>query len=80
MVVKLAIQELLRGTETTLRPLDDDLVAPLYLWLNRREPGTQFEKLEPLGFSLGGLRILRWYGIDLKRDPGCPVCGDFEGN
>jgi len=79
MVVKLVIQELVKGTETTLRSLDDDLVAPWYLWLNRREAGTQYEKLEPLGFSLGGLRILRWYGIDLKRDPACPVCGDFEG-
>ena len=78
MVVKLVIQELLKRTETTLRSLDDDLVAPWYLWLNRREAGTQYEKLEPLGFGLGGLRILRWYGVDIKRDPGCPVCGDFE--
>jgi molybdopterin/thiamine biosynthesis adenylyltransferase len=78
MAVKLAVQELLKGAQTTLRSLDEDLVAPWYLWLNRREPGTQFEKLEPLGFSLG-LRILRWYGIKVDRDPACPVCGDFEG-
>lgn len=79
MAVKLVIQELLKGTETTLRSLDDDLVAPLYVWLNRRELGTQYEKLEPLEFNVGGLHILRWYGIDIKPNPACPVCGDFEG-
>jgi hypothetical protein len=79
MVVKLVIQELLKGTETTLRSLDDDLVAPWLLWLNRREIGTQYENLEPLEFNVGGMHILRWYGIDVKRHPACPVCGDFEG-
>jgi len=79
MVAKLILQELLKGTVTTLRSLDDDLVAPWYLWLNRREPGTQYEKLGPLEFNVGGMRVLRWFGIDVKRHPGCPVCGDFEG-
>lgn len=79
MVAKLVIQEFLKGAETTLRSLDDDLVAPLYLWLNRREAGTQYEKLDPLEFNLDGMRILRWYGIDIKRHPACPACGDFEG-
>ena len=60
MTVKLVIQELLKGKETTLRSLDDDLVAPLYLWLNRREPGTQYENLEPMEFNINGMHILRW--------------------
>lgn len=80
MVTKLAIQELLKGTVTTLRSLDDDLVAPWYLWLNRRMEGTQYENLEPLEFNVGGMTILRWYGIDAKQHPDCPVCGDFEGH
>ena len=79
MTVKLVTQELLKGTETTLRSLDEDLVAPLYLWLNRREAGTQYQKLEPLEFNVDGLHILRWYGIDMKPNPACPVCGDFVG-
>lgn len=78
LVVKLVIQEMLKGTETTLRSLDEDLVAPWYLWLNRREVGTQYEKLSPLEHNVGGMHILRWYGIDLRRHPGCPVCGSFE--
>ena len=78
MVVKLAIQELLKGTQTSLRSLDEDLVAPWYIWLNRREKGTQYEKLDPLEFNVAGMRILRWYGIDFKRNEACPTCGNFE--
>jgi molybdopterin/thiamine biosynthesis adenylyltransferase len=78
MVVKLIIQELLKGTETTLRSLDEDLVAPWYLWLNRREINSQYESLEPLEFNVDGMHVLRWYGIAIERHPGCPVCGNFE--
>ena len=79
MVVKLAIQYLLRGKPTTLRSLDEDLVAPWYLWINRRESGTDYEQLEPLEFNVDGLHVLRWYGIEMKRDPACPCCGNFLG-
>ena len=78
MVVKLAIQELLKGTETTLRSLDKDLVASWYLWLNRREQGTQYESLRPLEYNIDGMHVLRWYGVSFERHPGCPVCGNFE--
>ena len=78
MVVKLVIQELLKGTVTTLRSLDDDLVASWYLWINRRELGTQYEKMKPLAFNIDGFHVLRWYGVSVERHPDCPVCGDFE--
>ena len=78
MVAKLIIQELLKDTKTTLRSLDDDLVAPWYLWLNRREIDTQYESLEPLEFNVDGMHVLRWYGVAIERHPGCPVCGNFE--
>ena len=77
VVVKLAIQTLLRGKQTTLRSLDEDLAAPWYLWLNRREENTEYATLEPLEFNVDGLHVLRWYGIDLKRDPACPCCGNY---
>ena len=80
LVVKIAIQELLRGQSTTLKSLDQDLVAPLYLWLNRREAGTEYEKLEPLEYHIGGgMHVLQWYGAPLPRHPGCEHCGDFTG-
>ncbi|MBC2714920.1 MAG: ThiF family adenylyltransferase [Desulfobacteraceae bacterium] len=78
MVVKIGGQILLKDKETTLRSLDKDLIAPWYIWLNRREKGTPYEKLEPLKYYVDGMHILRWYGIDLKRNEACPVCGDFE--
>ena len=80
MVAKLGLQLLLQGRATTLRSLDEDLTAPWYLWLNRREPQTDYEKLDPLGCEVNGFHILRWYGIDYPRDPACPCCGDFNRN
>jgi molybdopterin/thiamine biosynthesis adenylyltransferase len=78
MVVKLAIQQLLEGKATSLRSLDEDLVAPLYIWLNRREADTDYEQWGPLGCEIDGAHILRWYGVGFARNPGCPCCGDFS--
>lgn len=78
MMVKISIVLLLEGQETTLAPLRDDLVAPLYLWLNRREPGTDYARLPPLEHRVDDMTILRWYGVLLPRDPECAACGAFE--
>ena len=77
MVVKLALNELLKGRQTSLDSLDEDLVAPWYIWLNRREKETPYENLNPLEYNVDGMHILRWYGIDLRRHEDCPVCGSF---
>ena len=79
MAVKLGIQELLKDKPTTLRSLDQDLVADWWIWLNRREIGTQFEDLKPLEFNLDGMHILRWYGMEIHRHEACTECGDFVG-
>jgi hypothetical protein len=79
MTVKLALQELLcDAPATTLRNLDEDLSAHWYVWLNRRDPGSQYELLEPLAYHRDGMHIMRWYGIQYGRVPGCPVCGQPE--
>jgi molybdopterin/thiamine biosynthesis adenylyltransferase len=77
-VVKMAILELLRGRETTLSHLYEDIVAPVHLWLNRREPGTDYENLAPLQNNMDEMSILRWYGIFMPRDAECPACGAYE--
>ena len=77
MAVKLAIQELLQGKPSALHTLDDDLTARWYMLVNRRGVGTDYERLESLGFGTDGFRILRWYGIPLERDPECPCCGRY---
>ncbi|MDM8542784.1 ThiF family adenylyltransferase [Desulfococcaceae bacterium HSG9] len=76
MSVKLGILEMLRGTETDLKSLYEDLSAPLYQWLNRREIDTEYSDLDPMDSS-DTLRILAWYGIENEKNPTCPVCGDF---
>lgn len=78
MVVKRVIQELLKGKNTTLQSLDDDLDMPLHLWLNRREKDTCYEDLKPMKDSVGEMTVMRWYGINLPRRRGCPDCGNFE--
>ena len=77
MCVKLGILEMLRGTETTLSNLYEDLASPWFQWLNRREFDTDYAQLPPLESEDTGLRILAWYGINNERDPHCAVCGDF---
>jgi len=63
MVVKLAIQELLKGKSTTLQSLETDLAMPLYLWINRREKDTSYEDLEPMKDNVSDMAIMRWYGM-----------------
>ncbi len=63
MLVKLAMQYLLKGRSASLRSLDEDLVAPWWIWLNRREAQTDYENLKPLGSEGNGCRILCWYPI-----------------
>lgn len=75
-VVRLAILEALSGTKTTLDTLREDLVAPLYLWFNRREEGTDAAALAPMCDNVDAMSILRWYGTLINRDPLCPACGD----
>ncbi len=77
LVIKLSIQTLLKGTETTLQSLDDDLAMPLFLWYNRREKDTPAEKFKPLGAHINGMHVLGWYGVRIPRHPGCVECGDF---
>jgi molybdopterin/thiamine biosynthesis adenylyltransferase len=79
MVAKLALQELLIGKESTLHSLDRDFTEGWYFWVNRPEPGTEYAKLPPLCDSTDEITIMRWYGVHLDKDPGCPACGDFAG-
>ena len=73
MVVKLALVELSRGTESGISSLEKELVFPAYLWVNRRE--RHF--LWFASFADPGNRptIMRWYGIRMQKDENCVLCG-----
>jgi hypothetical protein len=33
--------------------------------------------LPPLSDSSDEITIMRWYGVELGKEEGCPTCGDF---
>lgn len=75
MVAKLATLELLGDAPSTLDSMFEDFVAPLYLWINRRERGTDYEGWNPMAAGVDEMSIMRWYGIGVPRNPECAVCG-----
>lgn len=77
LLAKLALIELVADTSSTLNSLKRDFDAPWYLWINRVEPGTQYNDLPPLSESTDEMTICRWYGVYFDRDEQCPICGDF---
>ena len=78
MTSKLALQELIKGKESTLHILDKDLSANWYFWINRPEPDTKYSAFPPLSESIDEMTILRWYGVFFDKDEACPTCGNFE--
>jgi hypothetical protein len=78
MIVKLALQVLIRGSGSELEKLDEDLVADFYFWANRRQ--EHYADWPPLRFRCDGQTILRCYGVKVARIPNCPVCGQFDAD
>lgn len=78
MTSKLALQELIKGKDSTLHVLDKDFSANWYFWINRPEPGTKYSAFPPLSESSDEMTILRWYGVFFDKDEACPTCGNFE--
>ena len=75
LMVKLALQELVRGAGSQLESLDQDLTADYYLWANRRE--GQYAGWPPMQTRIDGMSVLRWYGVGLQRRADCSHCGQF---
>jgi len=73
MMVKLALVELARGTNSGISALADELTFDYYMWANRRE--RRHRNWSP--FPNGGNRptILRWYGANIEKSVDCALCG-----
>ena len=73
MMVKLALVELARGTNSGISALADELTFDYYMWANRRE--RRHRNWSP--FPNGGNRptILRWYGANIEKAVDCALCG-----
>ena len=77
MLVKVALVELCRGKDSALATLEKDLVAPFYMWANRRE--QQFAGYQEDGFHrFDKPGILRWYPMMSERKADCKTCQDIE--
>ena len=77
MIVKLGLDELVRGTGSSLESLQDDLIADFYVRSNRRE--GQYVVWAPMGYRLDGLAVSRWYGVRMARNQDCASCGTQRG-
>lgn len=72
-MVKLALLELSRGTNSGISSLEEDLVADFYIWANRRE--YVYDGWSKLEYNFNKPSILRWYGAKINKDPDCLACG-----
>lgn len=73
MMVKLALTELSRGTDAGIASLEDELRQNYFMWANRRE--RQYVRWGSFANPQRMPTIMKWYGVDVPRNPGCGLCG-----
>lgn len=77
MVVKLAIQELSKGTDCVIASLQEELTYDFYMWANRRE--NYFKNWAPFNNNPGRKMptIMQWYGVKFEKSCDCFECTGF---
>lgn len=76
MMVKLALVELSRDTDSGIEALGDELTFDYYMWANRRE--RRHRNWNAFNDSQNRPTILRWYGATIAKDESCSLCADSE--
>lgn len=74
MMVKLALVELSRGSESGISSLEDEFKPNYYIWANRRE--RQYSNWGSFNNKEGMPTIMKWYGIEISKDENCTLCGE----
>lgn len=74
MMVKLALTELSRGTDAGISSLEEELRQNYFMWANRRE--RQYVRWGAFANPQRLPTIMKWYGMDVERNPGCGLCGE----
>lgn len=74
MMVKLALTELSRGTDAGISSLEEEFTPDYYMWANRRE--RQYARWGSFTNRDRMPTIMKWYGVDVPRNPGCGLCGN----
>ena len=73
LMVKIALVELSRGSDSGISQLEGELVFDYYMWANRRE--RRYANWAPMPRAGARPTILRWYGARIAKDEHCAVCG-----
>lgn len=76
MMVKLGLVELSRGTESGINSLEEELSQNYFMWANRRE--RQYERWGSFNNSNRMPTIMKWYGVNIARNPDCNLCGEAK--
>lgn len=76
MMVKQALVELSKGSDSGITSLEDEFSANYYIWANRRD--RQYANWGALMNTDGMPTIMRWYGLNISKNLSCPVCGDID--
>jgi len=71
-MVKLALVELSRGTQSGISCLEDELVWDYYMWANRRE--RRHKNWASMPGAGNKPTIMRWYGARVSRNENCCLC------
>lgn len=72
MMIKLALVELSRNTESGISTLEEELVYNYFIWANRRE--RRFANWSCMPHAKNMPTIMRWYGAHIERDSHCAMC------
>ena len=73
MIARLVVLRLCVETASSLVETANELDAPYYLWANRRQ--EDFAAWQPMERDYRHMAILRWYAIDVQKNPECMSCG-----
>lgn len=76
LMVKLALVELSRGTNSGITSLEDEFQPNYYIWANRRD--RQYMNWGSFNNTDGMPTIMKWYGVNISKDEHCSLCGRKE--
>jgi hypothetical protein len=72
MMIKLALVELSRGSESGITSLEKEFVYDYYMWANRRE--RRHANWAPMPGAGAKPTIMRWYGAHIPKNDQCCLC------
>ncbi len=74
LMAKLVLVELSKGKDSGISSLEDELTYDYYIWANRRD--GHYANWKPFSEAGQGPTVLKWYGVRVERNQGCPLCGE----